>query len=137
MAQKEIEVILARQLASYLMLPMFIVDPNGTLIYYNEAAEALLGLRFEETGEMPLARWSTEFTPVDENGLPFAPEALPLAVALNKRQTNSARFFISGLDRVRRHIEVTAFPLMGQDDRYLGAVALFWDLGNVPPSEAV
>ena len=135
MAQKEIEVILARQLASYLALPIFIVDPNGTLIYYNEAAESLLGLHFEETGEMPLAEWSTEFVPVDENGAPFAPEALPLSIALNKRQTATARFFISGLDHVHRHIEVTAFPLIGQADRYLGAVALFWELGKVPPPE--
>ncbi len=128
MSQKEIEVILARHLASYLAIPIFIVDPEGTLIYYNEPAEAILGRRFEETGEMPIGNWSTTFSPTDESGAPFAPEALPLAVALNKRQTNNARFWICGLDKVRRHIEVTAFPLIGQEDRYLGAVALFWEL---------
>ena len=35
MAHEEIEVILARQLASYLAMPIFIVDPQGTLLYYN------------------------------------------------------------------------------------------------------
>ena len=50
MAQKEIEVILARQLAEYLTLPIFIVDPNGDLLYYNEPAEEILGSRFGETG---------------------------------------------------------------------------------------
>lgn len=126
--QKEIEVILARHLASYLSMPIFIVDPQGSLIYYNEPAETVLGRRFEETGEMPLAIWSTMFSPIDEAGAPFAPDALPLAVALNKRQTSNARFWIRGLDGIQRHIEVTAFPLIGQGDRYLGAIALFWGL---------
>ncbi len=128
MAQKEIEVILARHLASYLAVPMFIVDPNGTMLYFNDPAELILGRRFEEIGEMPIGEWSTAFTPTDEEGKAFAPEALPLAIALNKRQTNNARFWITGKDKVRRHIEVTAFPLIGQESRYLGAVALFWEL---------
>ena len=33
MAQKELEIILARQLTSYLSIPAFIVDPDGTLLY--------------------------------------------------------------------------------------------------------
>jgi PAS domain-containing protein len=128
MSQKEIEMILARQLSSYLAVPIFIVDPDGTMVYFNRPAESLLGRRFEETREMPLETWSTAFSPMDESGAPFSPESLPLAVALNKRQTNNARFWITGLDNLRHHIEVTAFPLIGQADRYLGAVALFWEL---------
>ncbi len=34
--QQEIEMILARQLASYLVMPIFVVDPAGTLVFYNE-----------------------------------------------------------------------------------------------------
>ena len=68
MSQKEIEVILTRQLASYLAMPIFIVDPSGTLLFYNEPAETILGRRFEESGEMPMDVWSTVFTPTDEKG---------------------------------------------------------------------
>ncbi len=128
MSQKEVEVILARHLASYLAMPIFIVDPQGSLIYYNEPAESILGRRYEETGELPLQEWTTAYSPTDEAGQPFAPDALPLAIALDQRKTASARFWIRGLDAVRRHIEVTAFPLIGQDNRYLGAIALFWEL---------
>ena len=32
-----VEVILARQLAGYLALPVVIIDPGGTVIFYNEA----------------------------------------------------------------------------------------------------
>ncbi len=130
MVQKEIEVILARHLASYLATPMFIVDPAGTLLYFNEPAADLLGLRYEEAGEMPLEDWATRFEPTDEAGEPFAPGALPLAITLNKHQTSNGRFWICAANNVRRHLEVTAFPLIGQANRYLGAVALFWELAE-------
>jgi hypothetical protein len=46
MAQHPIEVILMRQLASYLAMPILLVDPAGTLLFYNEPAERLLGRRY-------------------------------------------------------------------------------------------
>jgi PAS domain-containing protein len=130
MAQKEIEVILARHLASYLVMPVFIVDPNGNLLYYNEHAETILGMRYDETGEMPLAEWSTRFQPTDQEGNPLPPERLPLVIALNARHPANGEFWIRGYDQVKRHIQVTAFPLIGQANRFLGAVALFWETPN-------
>ena len=38
-------------------MPIVIVDATGTLIYWNEPAELLLGLRFEESGEIPASEW--------------------------------------------------------------------------------
>ena len=92
MAQKAVEIILMRQLASYLAVPIFLVDPEGNLLYYNEPAERLLGRRYDETGEMPLATWSTAFTPTAEDGSPLAPEDLPLAIALQKRRAAHGRW---------------------------------------------
>jgi PAS domain-containing protein len=128
MPQKEIEVILARQLASHLALPIFIIDPQGTLLYYNEYAEMLLGRHFEVTGEMPASEWSTIFEPTDEQGAPIPPEALPLMVALTQRQAAHGSLWIRGLDQVKRHIDVMALPLVGQADRFLGAIAIFWEM---------
>jgi PAS domain-containing protein len=128
MPQREIEVILTRQLASYLSLPIFIVDPEGTLIFYNEPAEAILGHRFEETGEMPADEWATIYTAPNGSNDPVAPEQLPLMIALRERQPAHGQLAIHGLDNVRRLIEVTAFPLVGQAGRHLGAVALFWEV---------
>ena len=62
---KEIQVILARQLAGCLAMPILIVDTAGTLIFYNEPAEAILNQRFEETGEMPADAWSGRFALAD------------------------------------------------------------------------
>jgi hypothetical protein len=43
------------------------------LVYFNGPAEKLLGLRYEEVGEIPAAEWSTIFVPTDENGDPMPP----------------------------------------------------------------
>ncbi len=82
MSSNQIEIILSRQLADCLSMSTFLVDTLGNLIFYNEPAEELLGLRFEETGSMPVERWSTIFKPKDESGNPLAPEDLPLVQTL-------------------------------------------------------
>ncbi len=125
---KAVEVILARQLASYLALPIFIVDPDGTLLYYNEKAEAILGYRFDETGAMAASEWGTIFTPYDDQGQPITVEQLPLIIALTNREPARGTFWIKRLDGQRRHIEVMAIPLIGQADRFLGAMAMFWEV---------
>lgn len=127
MAQKAVELILMRQLASYLAMPIFLVDPEGNLLYYNEPAEMLLGRRYDETGEMPRAEWSTVFTPTAEDGSPIPPEEVPLSIALLKWHAAHRALAIRGLDGVTRRIAVTAFPLEGQGGRRLGAVAIFWE----------
>lgn len=123
----EIELILVKQVASYLATPIFLVDWAGTLLYYNEPAEALLGMRYEETGEMPLKEWGTIFAPTDRDGAVLLPEELALATAVLQRRPAHERISITGLDGARRDLSVTAFPLVGLNDRYLGAVAIFWE----------
>ena len=119
--------ILMRQVASYLAMPIFIVDCDGTLVFYNEPAEVLLGLRYDETGEMAMQEWGTVFVPTDADGNSLAPEQLPLAVALREHRPAHGEFFITALDGQAHGLSVTAFPLIGQHERQLGAVALFWE----------
>lgn len=123
----EVEMILMKQVASYLAMPIFLVDTEGTLIFYNEPAELLLGRRYDETGEMPMQEWGTVFVPTDAADNVLAPEELPLALALRQRRPAHGRFFIKALDGLRHDLSVTAFPLIGQNARELGAVALFWE----------
>ena len=52
MSQQSVEMILVRQLAEYLFVPVVVVDTAGTVIFYNEPAERILGVRFEETGRI-------------------------------------------------------------------------------------
>jgi PAS domain-containing protein len=125
-AQRPIELILLRQLASYLDMPIFVVDAEGRLVYYNEPAEPLLGVRFEEVGMLGTADWLAAFRPGDEAGVVLPDDQIPLLVALRERKPVHRELWISGLDGVRRPIGATALPLVGQGGVLLGAVAMFW-----------
>jgi len=127
-AQHQIEVILMRELASYLAMPIFLVDPDGNLLFYNEPAEVILGLRFDETGEMPLMEWATRWNPTALDGTVIPPENLPLTQALASDRPAVGVMAIVGSDGVRREIEVAGLPLIGQSGRRLGAAAIFWEL---------
>ena len=122
----EIEIVLNRQLADCLSIPVFITDTLGNLIFYNEPAEEILGKRFEETGEMPVEQWSTEFKPVDEEGNVLPAEELPLVKALKNASPFHKSFYIESLKGKNQKISVTAYPIIGRTGKMLGAVAIFW-----------
>jgi PAS domain-containing protein len=121
-----IEVILNRQLADCLSIPVFITDTKGNLIFYNESAEALLGSRFEETGAMPVEKWSTIFTPMDESSNVIPPEELPLVKTLADCSPYHKTFWILSLQGNKEKISVTSYPIIGREKNFLGAVAIFW-----------
>ena len=127
MSQRPIEVILTRQLASTLTMPVFLVDPQGTLVFYNEPAEVVLGMRFQETGEMPADEWATLWKASDDAGGALPSERLPLMIAIAEHRPAHGSFWIDGLDGTQRHIEATAFPLIREPDQILGTVVIFWE----------
>ena len=126
MGSYEIEIILNRQLADCLSLPVFITDTAGDLIFYNEAAEKILGRRFEETGEMPKEKWSTAFKPLDDEGKPLPPEDLPLVRTLRDVYPYHKSLRIESLNGVIHDISVTSYPIINRCGSFLGAVAIFW-----------
>lgn len=125
--QHELELIVLRQAASYLATPVFLVDTDGALLFYNEPAETLLGRRYEEAGEMSAAEWGAIFTPTDDDGTLIPREHLPLSVTIAERRPATGPMCITGLDGVHRRIEVIALPLVGQSGRHLGSAAVFWE----------
>lgn len=125
---KEIQVILARQLAGCLAMPILIVDTAGTLIFYNEPAEAILNQRFEETGEMPATEWVKLFAVADEERNIIPPGEQPMLLALITRQPSSRTVWIRTGDDTGRHVSITAFPLIGQAGQFLGAMMIFWEV---------
>ena len=124
--QHPVELILLRQLASYLATPMFVVDAAGTLLYYNEAAEELLGRRFEDTSEMDRDGWVAAFKPHEVDGTLLGSTENPLSAALADGTEHHRNLAIVGLDGRERRIAATALPLLGPAGRLLGAVAMFW-----------
>ncbi|HEV3474137.1 MAG TPA: PAS domain-containing protein [Actinomycetota bacterium] len=123
--------ILARGLASSIATPMFLVDPEGTLVYYNEPAEAIFGESYAEAGELSPDEWGTRFSPEDPNtGEQLGAQALPLSVALAEKKPDHRLLTITGRDGKRRMIAVTAFPLFARTNEFVGGVAIFWEAGE-------
>lgn len=123
----EIEIILNRQLADCLSMPVFITDTKGNLIFYNEPAEQILGTRFEDTGEMKLETWSTIFKQQDSEGKLLTPDQLPLARTIKDQYPYHKTFWIESLQGKSEKISVTAYPIIGRAGKFLGAVAIFWE----------
>ena len=121
-----IEVVLLKQVAGYLAMPVFLVDEDGTLAYYNESAEELLGQRYEETGQLPLESWGNLWSPTDADGRPVPPEELPLAVAVRDRRPVQGTVSIRRRDGADRDLTITALPLEAADGSHLGGFAIFW-----------
>lgn len=125
--QRHLILIVARAFASRLATAVFLVDPDGNAVYFNEAAERLLGRPFIEGLGMPAGIWSTQFQPEDATGEPIALDELPLGIALTKRVPAHRAFRIRGLDGAVRSVAVTAFPLFAHTEEFVGAIAIFWD----------
>lgn len=121
-----VELILVRHLASRLAVPVFVVDPAGDLVYFNQPAELVLGRRFDHIRSMPFDEWTTAFVPTAE-GRAMAIEELPLVAALRTGTPAHRAFAIVAGDGATREIEVTAFPIIAPGGRNLGAVAMFWE----------
>ena len=129
MAAMPLEMIEARSLISRLSTASFLVDPRGTLLYFNEPAAELLGVSFEEAGRMEAGTWGTRFRPREVSGRELPVEELPLSVAVQSGEPGFARMQITSADGSERQIEVSAFPLMGSDGQ-VGALAIFWPVGE-------
>jgi hypothetical protein len=67
---------------------------------------------------------------MDEDGNPLPPEELPLIIAINKQHPAHKSFWIKGMNGSLRKLEVTAIPLIGQAERFLGAIAIFWEVSE-------
>ena len=123
--QRPLQLILARNLMAMLSTPAFLVDEEGVLVFYNDAAGAVLGKRFEEAGRMSSDEWTTAFGPFDRDGGTLAIEELPLTIALRRNRPAFSRFTIRGLDGAEHEIHVSAIPIVSTAGTR-GAMAIFW-----------
>jgi PAS domain-containing protein len=125
--QRNLILILARAFASRLATAVFLVDADGRVVYFNEAAEQLLGQRFVEGHGMAPEEYMRLFRPTDEAGNRIPIPETPLGSAVTRGQPGHGRLSIRGADGVTRFIEATAFPLLEHTDEQVGAIAIFWE----------
>jgi PAS domain-containing protein len=125
--QKNLLVILARDMASKIATPAFVVDAQGTLVFFNEAAEVVLGHTFADIGEMRAEEWVKVWQPRDVDGQSVRMRETPLGMALFHGEPAHRSVRITGGDGEERVLAATAIPLMSHPDELVGALALFWD----------
>ena len=126
MAQRPVELILARQLASQLAVPVLLVDANGGTLFFNEPAEAIFARRFDEIEALGFEERTTAFAPRRSDGQPMPATELPGMVAMRDRRPAHAALYIHGFDGVLRPVEATAVPLESASGRVLGALVVLW-----------
>jgi PAS domain-containing protein len=119
-----LELILARNLVSLLALAAILVDVDGRIVFYNEAAAKIIGAPFEEIGVLTPEEWNARFGPLDDRGHPVPPDELPLTVALRKGTPAHGCFRIRD-ERGTIDIEAGALPLVGPAGNH-GALVVFW-----------
>jgi PAS domain-containing protein len=124
-ASQPIELILARNLVSEITLAAFLVDPEGKLVFFNDAAGELVGRRFEEVGRLRQEDWASEFGPFDEFGQVLPTDSLPLTLALREGLPAHDRFHMSTRDEELVQVDVSALPLATADG-FKGAIVVFW-----------
>lgn len=127
--QQPLELILARNLLSSISTPGFLVDKDGMLVFFNEAAGGLLGKHFEETGKMGPDEWSRAFGPYDRRGEPLDVDELPLTIALREGCPVHDSLTLQSVQGDRREVEVSALPLVAANGGFRGALAIFWPVG--------
>ena len=128
MAQQPIEMILLHLWASYIAIPMFVIDAEGNLVFYNEPAEGIIGQRFDDFGEINAADLAEFFVTTDLDGEPLPNNEIPLVIALEKRVPAHRRLRFRALDGSWREIEIAALPIEGQGNHLHGALAAFWEI---------
>ena len=126
--EQPLELILARNLISIISLGAFLVDVEGAIVFFNDAAADIIGVRFEERGRIARPEWNAELGPLDEQGRALPTERLPLAIALRAGRPGYGRFYIRA-EHGLVHVVAAALPLVGPAGNH-GALVVFWPLDD-------
>jgi PAS domain-containing protein len=129
-AQRPLELILARNLLTSLSTPAFLADEEGALVFYNEAAGALLGMSFEESGRLGPEEWGTTIGPFDPDGKPIPVEELPVTRALRAGRPCHTEYSVRSTSGETHEIEVSALPIVAPEGQQ-GAIVVFWPKDGV------
>jgi hypothetical protein len=129
-APKSLPLILAREFAANLATPMFLIDANGILVFYNDAAALLLGKPFAELGEITANEFGAMLEMTTLDGEPVRRRDSPAGIAFYQRRPAHAKVLATTFDGSRRTYEATAYPLFATADEMHGVIAVFWAEGS-------
>ena len=124
-AQRPLQLILARNLLSSLSTAAFLVDEQGRVVFYNDAAAEILGRRFEECGPMSAEQWGTTHGPFGDDGEPIPFGELDLTEGLVRGRPGHSCFHIRSFEGADHLIEAAAMPIVASSGQR-GAMVFFW-----------
>lgn len=136
-SQKPLELILARNFLTSVSTPALLVARDGALLFYNEAAGALFGVPFEETGRLEPSDWSKAFGPFDSDGEPVSVDDLEMAEALRDGRPAHDSFSIRSSDGGRHEVAASAMPVISVEHGNSGALVVFWPIDPDQAREVV
>jgi PAS domain S-box-containing protein len=126
-AHKSLPVILAREFASNLATPLAVIDEDGTLVFFNEPAERIIGQTHAELGDLSEDEWRARFQAERLDGTAVGPEEMPTSVARRLRRPAHETLHFTMLDGQQRTLSVTAIPMLGREQDVAGVVVVFWE----------
>lgn len=129
--QQSLVLILARELADNLTTPLFLVDRQGDVLFYNEPAEAILGRSYAEAATMSRDEWVEAFSMRDMDGCPLGVREFPVIQTLIDRRPSGRRVRLRSFDGTDRTLTIQAYPLLARTEELVGALAFFWEAPDV------
>lgn len=121
MARRSLELILARSLSENLAVPCFVVNAQGAVVWFNEAAERLTGRSAPDTPELSAAELAGVLDAREPDGDPLDPEALPQFEALSRRTPTTKSLQVAGADGTV-WLDTAALPLLTPDGSAVGVL---------------
>jgi PAS domain S-box-containing protein len=126
-AHKSLPVILAREFASNLATPLAVIDEDGTLVFFNEPAERIIGQTHAELGDLPEEEWRARFQAERRDGTQISADEMPTSVARRLRRPAHETLHFTMVDGQQRTLSVTAIPMLGREQDVAGVVVVFWE----------
>ncbi len=123
-----IELILMRQLASCLSMPILLSDGRGELVYVNEPAEQLLGITVGDSDTLSMQELADQLSMRGGNGAPLSHDELPNRAALLSGRVVQRRVQVRASDGRNLWLDATVFPLISPVGESVGIVSLYWEV---------
>lgn len=126
---RPLELVMARQWVALLTSPVLLFDATGSLAFFNEAAQVIMGRSFNECGALKPAEWHAMFRIEDASGTLVPQGQSALDEALTADGARQLTLLLRGLDGQRRQVGLATFPIRGLDRSKVGVMALLEQVG--------
>jgi hypothetical protein len=104
----------------------------GMLVYYNDAAAAMMGKPYSEVGEITANEFGAGLQMTTPDGEAIRRRDSPAGIAFIEQRPAHRTVMATMFDGRRLRVHATAYPLFGVTDELHGVVAVFWES---PPEE--